>query len=620
MSGSRSGARGRRSPVAVVGDARRAWRRVSPFFAGSRWHIGLLAAVSVGAGFAEAALLALVAAIAGALSQGSDAVRVDLGPVDLSAGLELLFVVGFVLAIVRGVLQLVLAYLPARMSANAMAGLRLRLFDAYTAAAWPVKAVERDGHFQSLMNTQVTSACQAIVALATGISVSLMFVTMLMSAFVLSPPTAAVLVVTSGLLFAMMRPLAKRLRRSATALSEENIEYSKGMQEVVLLAEETQVFGATESYRDRFYSLIDEVRIPLLRTRFMAKAVPALYQSVALVMLMVALIVVSFAGAGQIAALGAVVLILVRSLTYGQQIQASISAMDELLPFLHRVGDAITHYGSHPQQDGTEALPAIEQLAMKDVSFGYVTGTTVLDSVTFEVAMGEAIGIVGPSGAGKSSLVQLLLRLRDPDSGALLINGVDARQMRRDQWRRRVAYVPQTPQLLWGTVAENIRFYRPHLSDVQVQDAARRAHIHDEIMSWPAGYNTVVGQRAAAVSGGQRQRLCLARALADGPDVLILDEPTSALDVRSEAAVQDSLESLRGEVLLFLVAHRLTTVSICDRVMVIVDGRLQALDKPAQLLIDNDFYREVNEITRRQPHDGARPRQETPGHDEDPLR
>ena len=201
-----------------------------------------------------------------------------------------------------------------------------------------------------------------------------------------------------------------------------------------------------------------------------------------------------------------------------------------------------------------------------------------------------------------------------------MINGVDARLMRRDQWRRRVAYVPQTPQLLWGTVADNIRFYRPHLSDVQVQVAARRAHIHDEIMSWPAGYDTVVGQRAAAVSGGQRQRLCLARALADGPDVLILDEPTSALDVRSEAAVQDSLESLRGEVLLFLVAHRLTTVSICDRVMVIVDGRLQALDKPAQLLIDNDFYREVNEITRRQPHDGARPRQETPGHDEDPLR
>jgi ABC-type multidrug transport system fused ATPase/permease subunit len=606
--------------VVVVGDARRAWRRVSPFFAGSRWQVGLLAVVSVVAGFAEAALLALVAAIAGALSQGSRVVSVDLGPVGLTASLGMLFVVGFALAFARGGLQLVLAYLPAKMSANAMAGLRRRLFDAYTGASWPVKAVERDGHFQSLMNTHISSACQAIVALATGISVSLMFTTMLASAFVLSVPTAVVLVVTSGVLFVMLRPLARRLRRSSAALSSENIEYSKGMQEVVLLAEETQVFGATDWYRDRFYHLIDEVRGPLLRTRFMSKAVPALYQSVALVMLMVALIVVSFAGSGRIAALGAVVLILVRSLTYGQQIQASISAMDELLPFMHRVGDAITHYADHPQQDGTQGLPAIEQLAMKDVSFSYVAGAEVLHSVTFEASMGEAIGIVGPSGAGKSSLVQLLLRLRDPEQGALLINGIDARDIQRSQWRRRVAYVPQTPQLLWGTVADNIRFYRPHLSDAQVQDAARRAHIHDEIMSWPLGYDTVVGQRAAAVSGGQRQRLCLARALAERPDVLILDEPTSALDVRSEAAVQESLETLRGEVLLFLVAHRLTTVSICDRVMVIVGGHLQAIDKPAQLLLDNDFYREVNEITRRQPDAGGRSHRETPSPDEDLLR
>ena len=627
MSGSRlGGGRGWRSPVVVVRDARGAWRRVSPFFAGSRWPVVVLSVLSLVSGFAEAALLALVAAIAGALSQGSDSVGVDLGPVSVDAGLNVLFAVGFALAVVRGVLQLVLAYLPAKMSANAMAGLRRRLFDVYTAASWPVKAVERDGHFQSLMNAHITSACQAIVALATGISVSLMFATMVVSAFVLSAPTAVVLVVTSGVLFLMLRPLAKRLRRSAKALSAENIEYSKGMQEVVLLAEETQVFGATDWYRERFYSLIDEVRGPLLRTRFMSKAVPALYQSVALVMLMVALIVVSFAGSGRIAALGAVVLILVRSLTYGQQIQGSISSMDELLPFMHRVGDAITHYGANPQQDGAQGVPAIERVAMRDVSFGYVPGTAVLQGVTFEVQMGEAIGIVGPSGAGKSSLVQLLLRLRDPQGGELLINGVDARGLRRDQWRRRVAYVPQTPQLLWGTVADNIRFYRPHLSDAQVVDAARRAHIHDEIMSWPAGYDTVVGQRAAAVSGGQRQRLCLARALAEGPDVLILDEPTSALDVRSEALVQESLEALRGQVLLFLVAHRLTTVSICDRVMVIVDGHLQAMDRPARLLLDNDFYREVNEITRRQPHHGtgsppgAGSPRETAGPDEELMR
>jgi ABC-type multidrug transport system fused ATPase/permease subunit len=180
------------------------------------------------------------------------------------------------------------------------------------------------------------------------------------------------------------------------------------------------------------------------------------------------------------------------------------------------------------------------------------------------------------------------------------VNGADASSFRRIEWQQRVAYVPQTSQLIHGTVAENIRFYRPELSDHDVETAARRAHVHDEIMSWPEGYQTVVGQRASAVSGGQRQRLCLARALADRPDVLILDEPTSALDVKSEMLVQESLHRLKGDVILFLVAHRLSTLSICDRVMVIVGGQLEAIDEPSQLLTTNDFYREVTEITRQQ--------------------
>ena len=191
-----------------------------------------------------------------------------------------------------------------------------------------------------------------------------------------------------------------------------------------------------------------------------------------------------------------------------------------------------------------------------------------------------------------------MLRLREPTSGKLMINGEDAAIFQRADWERRVAYVPQTPQLIYGTVADNIRFHRPEIADAKIEEAARRAHIHDEILGWPQGYQTVVGQRASAVSGGQRQRLCLARALAGAPDVLILDEPTSALDVRSEQAVQESLEEVKQEMLLFLVAHRLSTLSLCDRVMVVVDGRLEAIDAPAALRASNEFYREVTEIAR----------------------
>jgi ATP-binding cassette subfamily B protein len=165
------------------------------------------------------------------------------------------------------------------------------------------------------------------------------------------------------------------------------------------------------------------------------------------------------------------------------------------------------------------------------------------------------------------------------------------------EWTQRVGYVPQDPRLLSATVAENIRFYRRYLSDADVVAAAKQAHVHDEIMALPDGYDTTIGQRADAVSGGQRQRLCIARALAGRPDFLILDEPTSALDVRSESLVQESLKTLHGEFTLLIVAHRLSTLNICDRIMVIVNGVVEAFESPNAVLQTNAFYRQAVELS-----------------------
>lgn len=599
MPSSKNGLRERSTLLVALRTVRAAWRRLSPFFHGSRKKIVLLAAVSVVTGMVEAGLLAVVAAVATALSRGEDEVAVDLGPLDVEVVMSGMFAIAVALAVVRGGLQVWLAYLPASMSSQAMADLRRKLFDAFTGSAWAVKSAQRDGEFQTLMTHHISNTAQAIISLAGGITAAFMFFTLLASAFVLNLPAAVILSVTSLLLFVALRPIARRLRRHAKALSTENIEYSKGIQEVFLMAEEVQVFGASENYRGSIYRLVEEVRLPHLWTRFLAGAVPALYQSVALLMLVLALAVVSLVDATRIAALGAVVLILVRALTYGQQVQTAITSVDERIPYMHRLADAIELYTANPVQDGTEPLPSVERIGMDHVSFSYVPGTEVLHGLSFEVSRGDAVGIVGPSGAGKSSIVQILLRLREPVDGELQINGRDARDFRRTDWRDRVAYVPQTPQLIWGSARDNIRFYRPEITDEAIEIAARRANIHEEILSWPDGYDTVIGQRASAVSGGQRQRLCLARALAAEPDVLILDEPTSALDVRSEEMVQESLRKLRGEVIMFLVAHRLSTLSICDRVMVVVDGRLQAIDAPATLVETNPFYREVTEITQK---------------------
>ena len=592
-------ARRRRNPLEIARKTWLAWKRLSPFFHGSRALLCVLAAVALVAGLLESALIALIAGVASALAIGKTSFTTELGPIALDVSLSTLFAVGIVMALLRGALGVLLAFIPARVGAQAMADLRRRLFNSFLGASWSIKASERDGSFQSLMNAHVTTASQAIITLGHGISVFITFLTLVVSAFLLNLPAAVVLAVTSIILFTILRPLARRLRDQARNLSAENIEYSKGVQEVVLLAEETQVFGVSDTYRNAFYKLIDDVRLPLQRTRFLAEAVPGLFQSTALLLLVLALIAVSFVEVGQLAELGAVVLILIRALSYGQQVQSVLTSMDEKIPFMERLADAINKYDDNPQQDGRLDLPPVQSLSMQSVGYSYPTGAKVLSDIDFTVRRGEAIGIAGPSGAGKSSIVQILLRLREPTNGQLTVNDVDARSYCRSEWQRRIAYVPQTPQLIWGTVSDNIRFYRPELSEDDVRSAARHANIDDEIESWPEGYDTLVGQRASAVSGGQRQRICLARALAGHPEVLILDEATSALDVRSESLVHISLEGLKGQITLFMVSHRLSALSWCDRVLVLGNGRLQAFDEPARLAATNEFFREVDQISRR---------------------
>ena len=571
-----------------------------PFVGISRPQLAALVAASLAAGVVEASLLALIATIGTALGTGDDQLGIDLGVVNVHIGMNGAFIVGFLLAAARALLNAVAAYLPAAMSANAMASLRQQLFDAFLGTSWRVQATDRLGNFETVMTGHVGNASMAVVALGQALSSLAMFIALLVMALTISPPTAILLGLLSMSLFFVMRPLSRRTGGHSGELTKQATEYTQVSQEIVRLAEETQVFGASADFRRRFTDRIELVRVPLLRTRYLSRLVPVLYQSLALTILLLALFVVSRATDAPLASLTAVVLLLVRSLAYGQELQASFTKMHELMPFMDRVRETIDRYQATPRQSGELPLPMIRRLGMSDVGFSY-TGAPVLRHIDFSVDTGEAIGIVGPSGAGKSTLVQILLRLREPDHGALVVNDErDVRDVSLADWQRAVAYVPQAPQLMHGTVADNIRYHRAHVTFEDVVQAARLAHVHEDIITMPDGYDTVLDDRTAPVSGGQKQRLCLARALAARPSVLVLDEPTSALDVRSEMLVQQSLESLKGRMTMFMVAHRMSTLFICDRVMVVVDGELDAFDTPERLRAENPYYRDAVELTHRQ--------------------
>ena len=343
-------------------------------------------------------------------------------------------------------------------------------------------------------------------------------------------------------------------------------------------------------------SLVQSYQENFIRMRTLSRIVPVIYEMAILVLLISGLALLYAIGTGRLATLGAVVLLLLRAASYGQQFQTAYQGLGETLPYLDRLSGTIEHYRSMRRRPGSRHIDSIQMLEFDSVSFSYKPRIPVLRSVSFTISAGEVVGVVGPTGAGKSTIVQLLLRLREPTVGDYRINGIAAGEIEDEVWHRKVAYLPQEPHLLGSTVAENVRFFRDHVGDVAIERAARLAHIHEDIVSWPEGYRTVVGQRADAVSGGQRQRLCLARALAGDPELLILDEPTSSLDGQSERLIQESLEELRGNLTMIVVAHRLTTLNLCGRVMVIRGGDLEAFE-PRELLYDrNEFYRRAVDL------------------------
>ncbi len=216
-----------------------------------------------------------------------------------------------------------------------------------------------------------------------------------------------------------------------------------------------------------------------------------------------------------------------------------------------------------------------EAIRFENLSFAYGE-EPVLKEVQLSIPVGQVVALVGPSGAGKSTFAHLIPRFYDPISGAITFDGIDIRDFTKHDLRAAIAVVPQMPSLFQGTIADNIRIGRENASSADVEVAARKANADDFIRSLPDGYNTQVGERGDLLSGGQRQRIAIARAFLKDAPILILDEATSALDSESEAMVQQALAALVKGRTTFIIAHRYSTITIADRVLVFQQGRIVA--------------------------------------------
>jgi ATP-binding cassette subfamily B protein len=585
-----------KAAVAADPDEAFSWQRVALLFSPHKGTVGLVALLVVlGAGLGIVNPILIRSVFDDALF-GSAGLDLDLLWVLVSVMIGISLAGGAV-----GVLQTIQTN---RLGQLVLRQLRDRLYRHLHSLSLSFFAGARTGDLQSRLSSDVSSAQNAVTStLSSILSNGITFASAVVAMAILSWQLTIVTLLAVPLFILATRFIGARRQRYTKELQAENAEMSTITQETLSVSGVTlaKLFGQQEREIRRFEQSSERLSVSAQRQQVIGQAFFTVIQTFLGITPLIIYLAAGYAlqGGSNLTA-GTVVAFttlqnrlffpVARMLETFVELQSSkalfgrIFSYLDIVPDIAEASDAVALY---PER--TEGV-----LEFTNVHFHYPSNNiSSVDDLSFRAEPGQLIAFVGPSGAGKSTILQLITRFYDPDKGSVSIDGVDLRRLSSESLSQMVGFVTQESYLFAGTLGDNISYGKTDATDAEVIAAAQAAAIHDRIMEFTDGYDTVVGERGFRLSGGERQRIAIARVLLSNPRILVLDEATSALDSTSERRIQEALGELISGRTTLAVAHRLSTIQAADVIHVVNDGTIVESGSHDDLLIADGAYAEL---------------------------
>lgn len=513
-----------------------------------------------------------------------------LSNLDITIGFKALLVTAVVLFMFKAFVLFCLGYLRAKTVARYRMLIRSKLYRGFLGAEFAYLQKQKVGHLDVVLMREVKQSSKLFDNLI-GLILSLTsMVGYGLIAFVLSPYTT-LLAITAGAFFLFIfQPAMKIIRRYSRELIDSGRNTSHFLAEILFGIKTVKTIGVESAVFEKAAILFRRFEKLEFRKQIVKHISKISLEPFSLFFIL-GLFVISYLYLDfNITTFVAVVYLIHQVFTQVDKIQSSIHLISETMPSAVVVLNALKEVrGRQESANQGVAFSFKRKLSLKNVSFRH-QDDMVLSEINLDLKIGESIGVIGPSGAGKTTLIDLILRLHRPESGQIILDDLSSDEFDLLSWRRRIVYVPQDSFILNASIADNVKFFDQEVTDEDVKNAIRSAHLDDLINSLPAGLLTKVGERGSRLSGGERQRIALARALARRPSILILDEATSSLDAHTEVAIKEALKGLKRTVTIIVIAHKPSTIDYVDKIIALKDGKIVETGSPAELMERPDSY------------------------------